>query len=385
LARRLLLLVGAIVFVDTMFFAALTPLLKHYVDELDLSKSGAGVLAAMYPAGAFVAGIPSGIAVTRFGVKPAVLLGLSLLALTTAAFGLADSAWMLDAARFLQGVSSAFSWTGALAWLVAAVGPRRRGELIGAAFGTAIAGALFGPVLGAVASVTRTDAAFGTVAGLAVVLAVAAALTPAAAPESPQPLRELFAALASPRIRIGIWLVLVPALLFGNLGVLGPLRLADLGWGSVAIGATWLTSAALEATASPVVGRISDRRGRFLPLRVALLASAIVCLLLPWPDRAWLLAVLVVCAGIAFGLFWTPAMSMVTDEAEARGLDYGYAFALVNLAWAPGQAGGAALGARVASLTSDSVAYVALSGVCLVTLLTLARYRGTAAPLAAER
>jgi MFS family permease len=385
LSRRLLLLVGAIVFVDTMFFAALTPLLRHYVDELDLSKSQVGVLAAMYPAGAFVAGIPSGIAAARFGVKPTVLVGLSLLAVTTTAFGFAESVWALDTARFLQGVSSAFSWTGGLAWLVAAAPPGRRGELIGAAFGAAIAGALFGPVLGATASVTRTDLAFGAVAGLAVVLAIAAALTPAATPERPQPLSAFFSALRSRGIRIGIWLVLVPALLFGNLGVLAPLRLSDLGWGAVAIGATYLTSAGLEAAASPIVGRISDRRGRFLPLRTALLASVVVCVLLPWPDRAWLLAILVVCAGVAYGTFWTPAMSMVTDEAESRGLDYGYAFALVNLAWAPGQAGGAAIGARIASLTSDKIAYLGLAAVCLLTLLALARYRETMAPLAAER
>jgi MFS family permease len=383
--RRLLVLVGAIVFVDTMFFAALTPLLKHYVDELDLSKSQAGALAAMYPAGAFLAAIPSGIAVARFGVKPAVLVGLSLLAVTTTVFGLADSLWMLDAARFLQGVSSGFSWTGSLAWLVAAAPPGRRGALIGSAFGTAIAGALFGPVLGATAAVTRTDVTFAVVAGLALVLAVAAALTPATTPERPQPLRALFQALGSPAIRIGVWLVLVPALLFGNLGVLAPLRLSDLGWGSVAIGATFLTSAALEATASPIVGRISDRRGRLLPLRAALVSSAVVSFLLPWPQTGWLLAVLVVCAGTAYGIFWTPAMSMVTDEAEARGLDYGYAFALVNLAWAPGQAGGAALGARVASLTSDKVAYLALGVVCAATLGWLARSSATAAPVSAER
>jgi MFS family permease len=378
LSRRLLLLVGAIIFVDTMFFAALTPLLKHYVEELDLSKSGAGVLAAMYPAGAFVAGIPSGIAAARFGVKRTVLVGLVLLSLTTTAFGLADSTWTLDAARFLQGVSSAFSWTGALAWLVAAAPPGRRGVLIGAAFGTAIAGALFGPVLGVVASVTRTDVAFGAVAGLAVVLAAAAAATPAATPERAQPLGALFRALGSRRIRLGVWLTLVPALLFGNLGVLAPLRLSDLGWGAIAIGATFLTSAAIEAAASPVIGRISDQRGRVLPLRAALATSTIVCLLLPWPDRALLLAIVVVCAGLAFGIFWTPAMSMVTDEAESLGLDYGYAFALVNLAWAPGQAGGAAIGARVASLTSDKVAYLGLAAVCLVTLVAVAQPGATA-------
>jgi len=384
--RRLLLLVGAIVLVDTMFFAALTPLLPHYVHELDLGKAGAGVLQSMYPVGALLAGIPSGMAAARFGVKPTVLTGLSLLALTTVAFGLADSVWTLDLARFLQGVSSAFSWTGGLAWLVAAAPAGSRGRLIGSAFGAAIAGALFGPVLGAVASFTGTGPAFGTVAGLAVILAAAAAGTPAAAPERPQPIGKLFEALLRDRkIQVGIWLCLIPALLFGALSVLAPLRLSDLGWGAAAVGATYLVSAALEAGWAPVLGRLSDRYGRMRPLRAALATSALVSILLPWPSNAWLLALLVVAGGFAFGSFWTPAMSMVTDAAEERGLDYGYAFALVNLAWAPGQAGGSAIGGAVASLTSDTVPYFALAALCLLSLTALSRYRETAAPLAAER
>ena len=384
--RRLLLLVGAIVLVDTMFFAALTPLLPHYVHELDLGKAGAGVLQAMYPAGALLAGIPSGMAAARFGVKPTVLTGLTLLALTTVAFGLADSVWTLDLARFMQGVSSAFSWTGGLAWLVAAAPARSRGSLIGSAFGAAIAGALFGPVLGAVASFTGTGPAFGTVAGLAVVLAAAAATTPAAAPERPQPIRMLFdAILRDRRIQVGVWLCLVPALLFGALSVLAPLRLSALGWGAAAVGATYLVSAALEAGWSPMLGRLSDRYGRVGPLRAALAASALVAILLPWPESPWLLALLVIAGGFAFGSFWTPAMSMVTDAAEVRGLDYGYAFALVNIAWAPGQAGGSAIGGAVASLTTDAVTYIGLAAVCLLSLKALSGYRETAAPLAAER
>src|SRR5256885_4601651 len=116
--RRLLVLTGAIVLVDTMFFTALTPLLPHYVHKLELGKAGAGLLQAMYPLGALLAAIPGGMAAARFGVKPTVLIGLSLLAATTVAFGLANSVSALDLARFVQGVSSAFSWTGALACLV---------------------------------------------------------------------------------------------------------------------------------------------------------------------------------------------------------------------------------------------------------------------------
>ena len=179
-------------FVDTLFFAALTPLLPHYADELGLGKAGAGVLAAAYPAGCFFGGIPSGIVAARFGVKPTVLIGMSCVAVTTALFGFAQEAWQLDLARFVQGLASAFSWTGALAWLVAAAPAGRRGALIGQAFAAAVGGALFGPVLGGIASVAGSGKTFGVVALASLGIAAWAAATPAAAPEDePQPISVL--------------------------------------------------------------------------------------------------------------------------------------------------------------------------------------------------
>ena len=62
-------------------------------------------------------------------------------------------------------------------------------------------------------------------------------------------------------------------------------------------------------------------------------------------------------------------MTLLTNTAEHRGLDYGYAFALINLAWAPGQAGGSAISGAVAEATSDAVPYLVL---CLIAALTLA-------------
>src|SRR5690349_16111613 len=94
--RRLLVLVGAVVLVDTMFYAALTPLLPHYSEELGLTKAGAGILAGAYAVGALVGGIPAGILATRLGVKRTLIVGLSGMVVTTALFGLAKSEWLLD-------------------------------------------------------------------------------------------------------------------------------------------------------------------------------------------------------------------------------------------------------------------------------------------------
>lgn len=371
--RRLLLLVGGVVFVDTMFFVALTPLLPDYAEDYDLSKAGVGILAGAYPIGALLGGIPGGLATARFGARPTTIAGVLVIALTTMIFATGNSILVLDLARFAQGFGSAFAWTAGLTWLVGATPADRRGQTIGLAMAAAIVGALFGPVLGGVASIVGQAAAFGAAALVAIGLAVWAFFTAAPPRTSPQPLGVFIRALRNRRILLGVWFVVLPALLFGTMSVLAPLRLEELGFTAVAIGALWLCTAAVEATANPIVGRITDRVGRIGPMMVLALASAVAAAALPWPETAAALALLVVAAGITFGSFWTPAMALLSDEAEARGLEYAYAFALINIAWAPGQALGAAGGGGLAQLTSDAVPYLTLAGASLITFAVLWR------------
>jgi len=377
--RRLLALVGAVVLVDTMFYAALTPLLPHYAQELGLSKSGAGVLAASYAVGALVGGIPSGIAASWLGVRTTMLAGLAVMTATTALFGFAESAWLLDLARFLQGFASSCSWTAGLAWLVADAPSATRGRLIGSAMGAAIFGAMFGPVIGGIASLTSTRATFGGVACIGFALAAWAAATPSRHAATRQPVPLLFRALGNRRVMASIWFVALPGLAFGAINVLGPLRLHALGLGAAAIGAVWLVGAGLEATAAPFVGHLSDRRGRLLPLRASLVGAGICFALFPLLDvRWWLFVPVIVVCSFALGAFWAPAMSMASDEAEATGLDYAFGFTLINLAWAPAQIGGAAGGAALADLTSDAVPYLMLAALCALTLALSAVRRSPA-------
>src|SRR3954470_516097 len=136
--RRLLLVVAAVVVVDTMLFAALTPLLPDYAEEFGLSKAGAGLLVASYAVGVFLGAVPAGILASRVGPKRAALAGLLVIGAASVGFALADSAWTLGLARFAQGLGSALSWAGGLAWLIAAVPRSRRGETLGTALGAAI-------------------------------------------------------------------------------------------------------------------------------------------------------------------------------------------------------------------------------------------------------
>jgi MFS family permease len=365
--RRLLLLASAIVLVDTTFYAAITPLLPVYAHHFGLSKGQAGVLAAAYPAGTFAGSLPGGWLAARLGVKPTVLTGLALMAIASLGFAFGTSIVVLDVARFVQGVGGAFSWAGAMGWLIGFAPRERRGELIGSAMGAAIAGALLGPVLGTLGHALGPKPVFSAVAVVGVVLGAWAWRTPAAPPSGGGSMRALVRLLGDGQVATSVWLVTMPGVLFGTIGVLVPLRLADLGAATAAIGAVFLLSAALEAVVSPLAGRLSDRHGRIGPSLVGLAGSAVVMAVLPWPDTAWLLAIVAVIGGPVIGILWSPAIAMLSDRAEALGMEQAVVFALLNLGWSVGQTCGDAGSARLAQATSDTVPYLALAVVCLIT------------------
>ena len=365
--RRLLVLVSVVVFVDAMLFGALAPLIPGYADEFDLSKTGAGLLVASFGAGALFGGIPGGLAALRWGPKTAVVAGLVLLAGSSFAFAAAEGPWALGLARFVQGASSTTTWAGALAWLTVATPRERRGELIGTAFGAAVFGAILGPMFGAVADAVGIGASFTVVGAVAAVLAAWAATRPGAAPER-QAAGAVSRAFADRRFIGGLWLNTLPAWLFGTIVVLVPLQLDEGGFTPFAIGAVFLAAGLVETIVNPFLGRFSDRRGRLLPIRIALTASVAVALAFAVARDPYPVAALAILAAITFGAFYTPGMALVSDRTEASGLSQAIGFGIMNTAWALGNMTGPALAGAIAEAAGDAVPYVLAAVLCLLTL-----------------
>ena len=361
---------AAIVFVDTMFFVgadAAPAALRGRARPVE------GRAPASSPrrirAGALVGGIPSG---HRDGAlrrqadgarRPRRDRGDDALRLRTA-----EAIWLLDLARFLQGFASA---------LLVDRRPRvarRRGAgraaraLIGAAMAAAIVGALFGPVLGAAALGGRRRPTFGGV-GL---------LRRSASRRGPLATRAL--ARARRRSRSA---VLLAALRSRRIAarrlVRRAARRSSSGRSACSRRCAWTSSASAAVAIGGDLARprrargdgqrrssdaSPDRVGRLLPLDAgSVLAAGIVVALFPLAEQSR-------CAVRRCSSSSPASRSEASGRRRCRcsptrpstrGLDYAYAFALINLAWAPGRASAPSGGGALAEVTSDAVPYLLLA------------------------
>ncbi len=194
--------------------------------------------------------------------------------------------------------------------------------------------------------------------------------------------RELTEAARDPRILAALGFVTLPGLMFATLGVLGPLRLDELGATSATIGAVFVAAAALEAATSPVVGRLSDRFGRLVPMRAGLLAAVPLLAVVPHPETVVVTGLVIVALSPPIGASWAPSMALLADGTEARGVDPALGFALMNAAWGMGHVVGGAGGGALGDLVGDRATFALLAVLCLVVAVGTARVR-VAAPAAA--
>ncbi|MFH1149767.1 MAG: MFS transporter [Actinomycetota bacterium] len=372
----LLSLVLLVIFIDSIGYGVVVPVLPIYGRELGLSDFKLGVLFATYAIALLVFAIPVGMLADRWGRKPFILFGMFAMAGAFVFYALARGYTMLMVARALDGATAAANWVAALALLGDRTPESEMGEKMGWAIAGMAIGGIAGPLLGGVLSDTLGyRAPFLAIAGACVLGGLMSLLL---VEEKSTVRREQFSftALLGPVLRsrsvlIACLITVVTTTGFGLLEPTLPIYLkSTFSMSRTMIGVVFGVTMAAYAVASPLAGRLSDAVGRRRPILAGLVLTAVVApLVVVFESRAAVL-VLMGVLGACIAVFETPSVPLITDSLG--GAAYGTAFGLLNFSWSLGYALGPLLGGAVKQALGLLAALLLYSGLLAVLVVVVA-------------
>ena len=377
--NRLFLAVASTMFVDSLLYLAIVPLLPWYAEHFHLGRVGAAVLLAAYPVTFLVVTAPAGWLASRLGARRIVIAGTCCFIVATVLFAWAPTPAVVIIARLLQGAGGGINWGAAMAWLTGNTPRERRSRTTGAISGVLAAGAVCGPILGALAGATSPTIVFGLVSVLAAIALVLSIATPEGVemPRDPALHSTLGRLLRHPLVLCSLAFSLADAVGVAAVDLLAPLALGANGVSPTAIGIAIAGGAGLGVIASQIAGRLGERLGSFPVALVGGLGMGVVpaLLVLPLPD--WAVLALLVALGPFFPILMTGIFPLMSAAADDLGLSHGTANALPNMVWSAGFAVAPLLVAPLADVAGDPTAYavIALTVFGLLAIAVLMRSR----------
>ena len=353
--KAALLVVGVAIFLDMLIYGLVVPILPTYASSLGASQTQIGLLFGSYAAVMFIATPIFGALSDRIGRRDPMLWGLIILAVATLLYAFAQEYWLLIAARSLQGLAAAITWTSGLAILADLYPSEERGKAMGLALSGQAAGILLGPTIGGwMYQLGGYKLPFLFATALAIADGMLRFFLLRDLPENKSSkflssfglLRNRSLLLISGIVVIG---AAVPSVLEPTL----PLHLHEkFNAGPGLIGMLFAIPTLAYGLATPWIGKLSSKIGY---KKAALLGLVMVAISLPLsalPNSIWMQAASLVLLGVSMGMVLAPCLPALADISEKSGLpSYGITFAIYNTAYSFGMM----LGPVTSSVLTDAI------------------------------
>jgi len=312
-----------VTFLVMLGLSMVSPILPSYAESFNVSNTLVGLVISSYAVARIFLDVPSGFLLRRYDKKLIMILGLTLIVVSSVVAGLAPTYSVLLLGRIIQGAGSALYVTSATVFLAQIAGTERRGRLMGIYSGMLLLGSVFGPSFGGfIATIYGIRApfyAYAVTSGLGIIPTLTLPkVSISESISSPQKrgsfIRDVRAVLSYPSFFLAT--IATFALFFNRTGVrstLVPLFAANnLCLDSGEIGLV-LTFAAITTAATMVpMGSLSDKIGRRIPLVCCLFLSAVVTVCVPFSRNILELSICLAVYGAVIGLSG-PVAAYVTD------------------------------------------------------------------------
>lgn len=322
---RSVLVLGAIAFAVAVGFGVMVPVLPVYAQSFGVGTFEASAVISAFALARLVAAPAVGPLIDRFGERPVLVVGVLVVAASTAAAALAPSYWPFLVLRGVGGLGSAMFTVSSMTLLLNTVPAALRGRAAGFFQGGFLLGGMAGPAIGGVLAGISLTAPFWfysatlTVAGVIglVVLRSSGRDRSTGAGDDVRPMRvvladpryqaALVAGLAQGWTSFGVRSALVPLLVVGALG-------RDPSWTGIA----FAVSAVVQTAALAPVGRFVDTVGRRPAMVAGGLVAAAAMTGVSFAGNVWVLIAALAVYGIGAALLGTAPAAAVGDAAGGR-------------------------------------------------------------------
>jgi DHA1 family multidrug resistance protein-like MFS transporter len=284
-SKRNLTILIFVLFVVMLGYGLIIPIFPFYIEEMGAGGTELGLLTASYAVMRLIFGPIWGGLSDRYGRKPILLIGILGYVITMVWFGLANTLWMLFAARILSGVLSSATAPTTMAYIGDSAPEDERGGgmgLLGAAGGI---GTIVGPAMGGFLGTASLSTPFFVAAGMAALsLVLAIIFLPESHPVEEGPkekeaiinLRRWWEAIRSP---IGNLFALTfistcGLMIFAN--VFGLYGLERFNYGPEQVGIIMMTLGLVSAlTQGFLAGPATKKLGDAAVIKIGLLVTAL--------------------------------------------------------------------------------------------------------------
>jgi DHA1 family multidrug resistance protein-like MFS transporter len=347
-------LVSAAIFMDMMVYTLVIPVLPSYSLKLGADTVTIGIIYGAFSVALLISGIPVGILSDRWGRRLFMMLGMLSLASANLVFAVSDNVGVLIAARLIQGISGAATWSSGLAMLADTFGPEERGQRLGLAMSVMSVGTLLGPAFGGILyDNLGYSATFIIPSVMAFVVGISFLLISDEKYQgAPASLRQRLSPIFdAPRMfSVIAFIIVVGAATYGILEPYMPVYLyGSFSATPTAIGLAFGALSLLSIIVQPVVGKLYDSRGGRPLIAAGLIASAAIVVFVTAMPSFLSTAAVFSLLGITMGFALTPMLPLLSDlyggegESNSRGLVYGIYNTLFSLGLAIGPFAGGLL------------------------------------------
>ncbi|MFT9846231.1 MFS transporter [Aneurinibacillus sp. REN35] len=365
-----LCLVISILFIDMLLYSLIIPVTPFLMSKLQPSSTLMGILFSSYAIALLVATPFLGPLSDRVGRKLPLVIGLAGVALSTVLFAYAETMWMLIAARFVQGIAAAATWTAALALLADLFPSTMRGTVMGMALTGISMGSLLGAPLGGwLLDLGGYMAPFLFAAALTVLCIIAVALLLSEPVRLQEKSSGTFSLLRNRSVLFIAGIVLLAESVLTLLEPILPVFLTEqLQATPTTIGLLFAVMTLAYGAVAPLSGALSDRYNPKYLMLIGIGCLAASTPLIALSHTMWQQTGAMILVGASVGFTLSPTLSTlgsIVDTGENNGA-YGAAYALFNMFHAVGMIIGPVLGGVLTDWLDIPMAIITTSAMILI-------------------